>query len=116
MLLLLVLLPSAAAALSSNAWLTHGRARGELKLGLLPFLLEHAMLPGETRDVFLFDESIKSCVSAAAATHGCVGGLLMNEDGSHFELTTLLRIDDIRADSDCTWARLSCIGRCLISS
>ena len=114
-MLLVTLLPSAAFALSANAWLAHGRAQGELKLGLLPFLLEHAMLPGETRDVFLFDDSLKECVSSAAATHKCVGGLMMNMDGSHFELLTLLRIDALRPDSDCTWVRLSCTGRCLIN-
>ena len=120
-MLLLTLLPfltlcPTAAALSANAWLTHGRAQGELKLGLLPFLLEHAMLPGETRDVFLFDDSLKACVSAAADADMCVGGLLMNMDGSHFELLTLLRIDAIRPDSDCTWVRLACTGRCLINN
>ena len=46
-------LPTAATAVA--AWFAHGHARGELKLGLLPFLLEHAMLPGERRCVFLFD-------------------------------------------------------------
>ena len=108
-------LPIVSTTMSANAWLAHGRARGELKLGLLPFLLEHAMLPGELRDVFLFDESLRSCVSAAAGTHHCIGGLLMSEDGNSYELTTLLRIEEFKTDSDCTWARLSCIGRCLIS-
>ena len=115
---LLLCVTSATAALSANAWLSNGRARGELKLGLLPFLLEHAMLPGETRDVFLFDDSLKQCVRAASKKHsGLVGGLLMTEDGSHYDLLPVLRIVKIKDDdSACTWVRLACSGRCLLSS
>ena len=111
----LTLLLSAVDALSANAWLTHGRARDELKLGVLPFLLEHAMLPGEMRDVFLFDDSLRACVKAASR-HGCVGGLMMNDQGGHFELMIILKVHEIKTDSECTWVRLSCTGRCLISS
>ena len=108
-------LPTAATAVA--AWFAHGHARGELKLGLLPFLLEHAMLPGERRCVFLFDDSLRECVAAASASHSCVGGLLFNPDGNHYELTTLLRIEEIKEKSEsCTWVQLAAVGRCKISS
>ena len=58
---------SGTAMSAKNAWAEH-RPQGEFKAGLLPFLLEHAMMPGETRDVFLFDESLQQCICAAAAT------------------------------------------------
>ena len=108
--LLLLALPAVAKSLSANGWMTQGNAR----LGLLPFLLEHALLPGETRDLFLFDDSLRACVSAATTGH--IGGLLLNEDGQHFETSLVLRIDDVRADENCAWVRLSCVGRCLIDS
>ena len=87
-------LPTTATAVA--AWFAHGHARGELKLGLLPFLLEHAMFPGERRCVYLFDDSLQECVAAASASHGCVGGLLFNPDGNHYELALLLRIEEIK--------------------
>ena len=87
-------LPTTATAVA--AWFAHGHARGELKLGLLPFLLEHAMFPGERRCVYLFDDSLQECVAAAAASHSCVGGLLFNPDGNHYELALLLRIEEIK--------------------
>ena len=107
-------LPTAATAVA--AWFAHGHARGELKLGLLPFLLEHAMLPGERRGVFLFDDSLRECVAAASTSHSCVGGLLFNPDGNHYELTTLLRIEEIKQGPECTWVQLAAVGRCKISS
>ena len=107
-------LPTAATAVA--AWFAHGHARGELKLGLLPFLLEHAMLPGERRGVFLFDDSLRECVAAAYASHSCVGGLLFNPDGNHYELTPLLRIEEIKQGPECTWVQLAAVGRCKISS
>jgi len=107
-------LPTAATAVA--AWFAHGHARGELKLGLLPFLLEHAMLPGERRGVFLFDDSLRECVAAASASHSCVGGLLFNPDGNHYELTTLLRIEEIKQGPECTWVQLAAVGRCKISN
>ena len=87
-------LPTTATAVAT--WFAHGHARGELKLGLLPFLLEHAMFPGERRCVYLFDDSLQECVTAAAASHSCVGGLLFNPDGNHYELALLLRIEAIK--------------------
>jgi hypothetical protein len=107
---------TAAVAMAPSAWLARGRASGRLKLGLLPFLLEHAMLPGETRDVFLFDDSLRQCIQAAATSHGVVGGLLFDEHGRHSELANLFRIDQLKADSCCTWVSLSCMGRCVLCS
>ena len=57
---------------------------------------EHAMFPGERRCVYLFDDSLQECVAAAAASHSCVGGLLFNPDGNHYELALLLRIEEIK--------------------
>ena len=117
MLLLLLLfgafMPLPTAALCASAWLKQG---SNLKLRLLPFLLEHTMMPGETRNVYLFDDSLQAAVSAAADTHACVGGLLMTGSGEPSELAMLLRVDSVKADCEyCSWARLSCIGRCRVS-
>ena len=113
--MLLLLIPAAAAALSTT--LLGGLAPG--KLGLLPFLLDqeeaHVLLPGEALNVFLFEDSLQACVSAAAASEKCLGGLLMNEEGRPHELVMLLRIEEFRADAFCTWVRLVCIGRCRLS-
>ena len=115
--MLLLLIPAAAAALSTT--LLGGLAPGKLKLGLLPFLLDqeeaHVLLPGEALNVFLFEDSLQACVSAAAASEKCLGGLLMNEEGRPHELVMLLRIEEFRADAFCTWVRLVCIGRCSLS-
>ena len=115
--MLLLLIPAAAAALSTT--LLGGLAPGKLKLGLLPFLLDqeeaHVLLPGEALNVFLFEDSLQACVSAAAASEKCLGGLLMNEEGRPHELVMLLRIEEFRADAFCTWVRLVCIGRCRLS-
>ena len=77
------------------------------------------MLPGETRDVWLFDEPLKQCVATAAATHSYVGGLLMNEEqGSPYELAMVLRIADIKdgADDGTMWVQLVCTSRCKIGT
>ena len=115
--MLLLLIPAAAAALSTT--LLGGLAPGKLKLGLLPFLFDqeeaHVLLPGEALNVFLFEDSLQACVSAAAASETCLGGLLMNEEGRPHELVMLLRIEEFRADAFCTWVRLVCIGRCRLS-
>ena len=114
---MMLLIPAAAAALSTT--LLGGFAPGKLKLGLLPFLLDqeeaHVLLPGEALNVFLFEDSLQACVSAAAASEKCLGGLLMNEEGRPHELVMLLRIEEFRADAFCTWVRLVCIGRCRLS-
>ena len=114
---MMLLIPAAAAALSTT--LLGGFAPGKLKLGLLPFLLDqeeaHVLLPGEALNVFLFEDSLQACISAAAVSEKCVGGLLMNEEGRPHEIVMLLRIEDFRADAFCTWVRLVCIGRCRLS-
>jgi len=113
----MLLIPAAAAALSTT--LLGGFAPGKLKLGLLPFLLDqeeaHVLLPGEALNVFLFEDSLQACISAAAVSEKCVGGLLMNEEGRPHEIVMLLRIEEFRADAFCTWVRLVCIGRCSLS-
>ena len=40
----------------------------------------------------------------------------MAGNGGHLELTTLLRIDDVKPEDGCMWVRLACMGRCLIGS
>ena len=114
---MMLLIPAAAAALSTT--LLGGFAPGKLKLGLLPFLLDqeeaHVLLPGEALNIFLFEDSLQACISAAAVSEKCVGGLLMNEEGRPHEIVMLLRIEEFRADAFCTWVRLVCIGRCSLS-
>ena len=113
---LLLTCSAAAASMSTAAWLSNGRARGELKLGLLPFLAEHTLLPGESRDIFLFDESLRQCVASAASGYGLVGGLMMTETGEACELCTLLRLGSVESDEWCTWVRVTCMSRCTLGS
>ena len=90
-----------------------------LKLGLLPFLVEHSMMPGETRNIFLFDDSLMACMNAAhgssSSSRHMIGGLLMDEQGEPSELSLMFRIDEIKEADGCVWAKLACVGRCLVS-
>ena len=118
---MLVLLPvSALASMLSAPAASHlGNIspRAPNKLGLLPFLVEHAMMPGETRNVFLFDESLKACVSAAAANQdNYIGGLLVTKDGDAVELAMTPRVRNVIESEDCLFAQLACTGRCRVTS
>ena len=105
-----ILLPCAH-ALSSTAWLNTGNRQ----LGLLPCTLDDTLQPGEKRDVFVFEDRHCACIANAAATNGCLGMLyLTEEEGEPTEFSSLLEIESFKADQLGTWARLKCVGRCLL--
>jgi len=81
-------------------------------IGLLPFDLEDALVPGEQRDVFLFEDRFRACVvDAAASDHGCLGALHFTETGEIVDFSSLLVLLDYKVDSTATWARLVCVSR-----
>ena len=53
------------------------------ELNLLPFGLQEALLPGETKQVHLFEARFLELFTEAEAKHnGCVGQLLITSSGS----------------------------------
>lgn len=101
--LLLLLLPSAA-ALSARAWLG-GSAR--LELGLLPFPLEQALLPGETKQVHLYEARFIQLFEDCTLSHSdCLGALLITPGGGISAVTTLLQVEEFRKQEFGVWARL----------
>lgn len=117
MLVRLMMVATPASALTAATWLNTGRQSGELKLPLLPFALEDIMQPGEQRDIFVFDSALQECIAAAVSRQDdCVGGLLFDESGSCCELALLLEVQDVKRDFVSTWARLRCVGRCVLHS
>ena len=100
-------------AMSSRvgSWLKSRPAAG-LKLGLLPFALEDALLPGETRDVWVFEERLVASLAAAAAGHGCIGAQHFTDYGDVVDASTVLEVEDFKADYTGGWARLKCVARC----
>jgi len=93
---------------AATRWLSSGRSP---QLGLLPFPLEDVMIPGETREVFMFEDRFHRCLSAEM-----VGGLLFTDDGEAVDVAMLLEVDEVFSDSYCVWARLKCVGRCKLSN
>ena len=100
-------------AMTGSAWAT---ATTRLHLGLLPCTLDDTLLPGERRDVFVFEERHCACIAKAAAGDGCLGLLYLDEDDGHpTEFSSLVEVESFREEEDLgTWARLRCVGRCLL--
>jgi len=81
-------------------------------LNLLPFGLDEALLPGETKQVHLFEARFLKLFEEAEAKHkGCVGQLLITPNGNVAAVTTLLEIEESRTQDVGVWARLRCVGR-----
>lgn len=98
----------------ASSWLQSG-VQGSLQLGLLPCSIEDAMHPGETRELFTFEDRFTALFKDAIAMHGCIGALLFTEEGEAVDLCTLLEVEDFKSDSYGSWARLKCVGRCMLS-
>ena len=116
--MLLFALPLAA-GMAARTWLANSRATGgPLELGLLPFALTDALHPGETRDVWLFEERFSSCLADAVADHaGCIGAILFADDGVVVPVSTVCEIEDWKVSSTNAgvWARLRCVARCRLT-
>jgi len=85
----------------------------ELSLGLLPFALKEAMLPGESRRVRVADDTLRLLLDHAAAEHSsCCGQMLLGSGGEVASVATLLEVDEQEPDgNDAVLATLRCVGR-----
>jgi hypothetical protein len=109
------------------------------ELNLLPFGLDEVLLPGETKQVHLFEARfLEVCVdppnaspklsrrsrhASLASRHrqlftdaesrhqSCVGQLLVTPNGNVAAVTSLLEIEESRRQEVGVWARLRCVGR-----
>jgi len=91
--------------------------RSGQRLGLIPFTLDDVLIPGEIRDVFVFEDRFTACLRAAAATPTrCLGAFYFADDGAATEFSSLLRVECVEEFVEGSWARLVCIGRCRLRS
>jgi len=89
---------------------------GPWQLGLLPFPLAEALLPGETKQVHLFEARFTRLFEDAARNHGCLGQLLLTPGGNVASITTLLEVEESRRQEIGVWAQLKCVGRVRLTS
>lgn len=81
-------------------------------LNLLPFSLDDLLLPGETKQVHLYEARfLELFTQAEKSDHGCVGQLLILPNGGVVANTALLEIEESRKQDIGVWARLRCVGR-----
>ena len=79
---------------------------------LLPFGLEEALLPGETKQVHLYEARFLQLFEEAESKHAsCVGQLLITPSGNVAAVTSLLEIEESRKQDVGVWAKLRCVGR-----
>jgi len=97
-------------ALSAGSWAATSRS-SSLQLGLLPFPLSEALLPGETKQVHLYEARFIQLFIDATASHDCVGQMLFTEAGNVVGVTSLLEVLEYRQEEVGVWARLRCVGR-----
>ena len=108
------LAPMASRSASAARWLASA-APLERELALLPFALTDALHPGETREVYVFEDRFVDGLREAVGTHGCVGAALFDEDGSLCDISLVLEVEDFRPSSTGGWARLRSVGRCRLT-
>jgi len=108
-----------AGALSARAWASSiaGRPAGKLELGLLPFPVNEALLPGETKQVHLFEARfIQLFADAAAKQNHCCGQMLFTPRGEIPVYTSLLQVEEYKKQEFGVWAKLKCVGRVKLAS
>lgn len=89
------------------------------KLGLLPFSLGEALLPGERRSLRVTDDALVSMVELACRgdEHSCIGQLLLGPEGDAFSIVTLLEMEECKMSQDALsggsvmLAKVRCMGR-----
>lgn len=92
---------SVASALSARTWVQNGAPPSfsstpepNLLLGMMPFQLEEAMLPGETRSVQVTDDGLRRMLVKCKSTNdGCCGQLLLDHKGQVAAVAALLEVD-----------------------
>jgi len=99
--------------LAAGNWLSNPKVEnGQRQLGLLPFGLEEALLPGETKQVHLYEARFIQLFADAASKHdSCVGQLLFVPNQGAVATTTLLEVEEYRKEEFGVWAQLKCVGR-----
>lgn len=122
--LLLLLTAGTLDALSARSWLSGGvkpnpfidggiePQAATLQLGMMPFALDDAMLPGETRTISLSDKMLIQLVKEAP--HDCIGQLLLNRNDDVAPISPLLQVEkmDFMGTSKATLsATVRCMGR-----
>jgi len=124
----ILLAARATCSLSARNWLTAGQpkgliegavndnAEGQWNLGLLPFPMEEALLPGETKQVHLFEARFLQLFTDAAENHDCLGAMLFTPGGNIAAVSTLLEVEEFRREDVGVWARLKCVGRIKLRS
>ena len=86
-------------------------ALGAWELGLLPFSLTEALLPGETKQVHLFEARFLSLFESSAKNHNMLGQLLVTPGGNVAAVTSLIEVEESRRKDVGVWAQLKCVGR-----
>lgn len=81
------------------------------EVGLLPFSLTEALLPGETKQVHLFEARFLSLFEAAAKNHNMLGQLLVTPGGNVAAVSSLIEVEESRRKDIGVWAQLKCVGR-----
>eukprot|EP00320_Phaeocystis_rex_P006722 CAMPEP_0119093972 /NCGR_PEP_ID=MMETSP1178-20130426/164782_1 /TAXON_ID=33656 /ORGANISM="unid sp, Strain CCMP2000" /LENGTH=238 /DNA_ID=CAMNT_0007077671 /DNA_START=17 /DNA_END=729 /DNA_ORIENTATION=+ len=111
--------------LAATQWLKAGRAgplvsaaadepatAGHWKLGLLPFPLADCLLPGESKQVHLYEARfIQLFANAANSHHDCLGAMYFTPSGNVAAVSTLLEVEEFKKEEFGVWARLKCVGR-----
>ena len=112
-------------SLAAAQWLKAGRAgplvtgaadepatAGHWKLGLLPFPISDCLLPGETKQVHLYEARfIQLFADSASKHHDCLGAMYFTPSGNVASVSTLLEVEEFRKEEFGVWARLKCVGR-----
>ena len=78
-------------------WLSTTSRAASHSLGLLPFGIEEMLLPGETKQVHLFEARfIQLFADSAAKNYDCLGALLFTPGGNVAAVTTLLEVEEFK--------------------
>ena len=92
------------------------RAPAPVELGLLPFPTSDTLLPGETKQVHLYEARFIQLFADSAARHNdCLGAMLFTPSGNVAAITTLLEVEEFRKEEFGVWANLKCVGRVKLS-
>ena len=96
--------------MDANAWLEKDAPR---KLGFLPFPLEEALLPGETKQVHLYEARFVQLFDDCKSNGNCLGALYFTPQNNIVAVTSLLEVEEFKAGADGVgvWANLKCVGR-----
>jgi len=106
----LVRVPSRATAscMDAIAWQTSGGT----ELNMIPFSVKEALLPGDTKQVHLFEARFVRLFLDAIQRHNkSVGQLLITANNDIAAYTSLLVIEESKIEDIGVWARLRCVGR-----